>query len=279
MNNDENIWQKPDDWFNKWIKGIGDSTANVHTNILKSIFFFNREKIRQSVTAVYEEITEPLKEPKIRFIKKGITPVDSILHIEEAYVEYPMFRKALTYPHLANEEIITGLLDSDPFLFLNLYEYEFPKVRWHIYRNSGNIEQAEDIFQDALVRILEKVNQNDFDLTCDFGTYLFSVCKNLWYAQLRKQKIDLISTPDNKVDQENKVEYIDPEEKPDDYESIAQAIGNLGENCQKLLNLFYYKQQNWETIAEMLGYSTAANARNQKYKCLERIRKLITDSN
>jgi hypothetical protein len=49
----------------------------------------------------------------------------------------------------------------------------------------------------------------------------------------------------------------------------------LGDPCKELLECFYYKNLSWSEIASRLGYSSAASARNQKYKCLERIRKAV----
>jgi hypothetical protein len=43
----------------------------------------------------------------------------------------------------------------------------------------------------------------------------------------------------------------------------------------KGLKSYYYKNQSWDEIASSLGYASAASARNQKYKCLERIRKTL----
>ena len=59
---------------------------------------------------------------------------------------------------------------------------------------------------------------------------------------------------------------------PDIYEYVKIAIETLGDPCKQLLELHYYKNLGWAEIASKLGYANAASARNQKYKCLERIR-------
>lgn len=62
---------------------------------------------------------------------------------------------------------------------------------------------------------------------------------------------------------------------PDVFESVNKAIETLGDPCRQLLECFYYENLSWVEIASSLGYSSAASARNQKYKCLERIRKSV----
>jgi DNA-directed RNA polymerase specialized sigma subunit len=42
--------------------------------------------------------------------------------------------------------------------------------------------------------------------------------------------------------------------------------------CYQLFQLFYYQSRSMREIADELGYSSEANARQQKYKCLTRLR-------
>jgi len=64
-------------------------------------------------------------------------------------------------------------------------------------------------------------------------------------------------------------------EESDMFELVSKAIESLGDPCKQLLELYYFENHSWETIAYLMKYSSAASARNQKYKCLERIRKII----
>ena len=57
------------------------------------------------------------------------------------------------------------------------------------------------------------------------------------------------------------------------YDRVAEVMDRLGDPCKTLLEWFYYRQKDWEFIASKLGYKDAASARNQKYKCLEKIRR------
>ena len=62
---------------------------------------------------------------------------------------------------------------------------------------------------------------------------------------------------------------------PDIFENVNRAIETLGDPCKQLLECYYYKNLSWAAIASKLGYANAASARNQKYKCLERIRSKV----
>jgi hypothetical protein len=52
---------------------------------------------------------------------------------------------------------------------------------------------------------------------------------------------------------------------------------NLGEPCKSLLESYYLQKKSMVAIAEEFGYTNADNAKNQKYKCLMRLKKLFFD--
>lgn len=69
-----------------------------------------------------------------------------------------------------------------------IYQQHFPSIKRYILNNSGTEADAEDIFQDAMVVILEKYMLDDFKLTATLKTYIYAVSKNLWLKKLRTKK-------------------------------------------------------------------------------------------
>jgi hypothetical protein len=58
---------------------------------------------------------------------------------------------------------------------------------------------------------------------------------------------------------------------------MEKAMLNLGEPCKSLLEAFYIQKKNMVDIARSFGYTNADNAKNQKYKCLMRLKKIFFD--
>jgi hypothetical protein len=56
---------------------------------------------------------------------------------------------------------------------------------------------------------------------------------------------------------------------------MEHAMRNLGEPCKSLLEAFYIQKKPMLEIADDFGYTNADNAKNQKYKCLMRLKKLF----
>ena len=71
-------------------------------------------------------------------------------------------------------------------------------------------------------------------------------------------------------------EDVDEHEKRDqEFVIMEKAIGSLGEPCKSLIEAFYIQKRNMQDIASQFGYTNADNAKNQKYKCLMRLKKLF----
>lgn len=65
------------------------------------------------------------------------------------------------------------------------------------------------------------------------------------------------------------------EKRDQEFVMMEKAIGSLGEPCKSLIEAFYIQKRNMQEIASHFGYTNADNAKNQKYKCLMRLKKLF----
>jgi len=53
------------------------------------------------------------------------------------------------------------------------------------------------------------------------------------------------------------------------------ALKLLGEPCKTIIEAFYIHNHSMQDICEQFGYTNADNAKTQKYKCLQRLKKLF----
>ena len=71
-------------------------------------------------------------------------------------------------------------------------------------------------------------------------------------------------------------EEMEEHEKRDtEFTMMERAMNGLGEPCKSLLEAFYIEKKSMDQIALTFGYTNADNAKNQKYKCLMRLKKLF----
>ena len=175
-----------------------------------------------------------------------------------------------------NEELLHGILRNDNLILQHIYKNFFYKINFFIKKNSGDDEDSNDVFQEAIIIIYRKLKANDLVLDCSFETYLYSVCRFLWLKQLEKRKTEREKIQDNHDFNEdiydNSFETtVDMNEK---YKLYQKHFKNLGKDCQKILQLFFDKVS-LRQIAQMMGYQSEKYAKKRKYKCKEYLVKSI----
>ena len=151
-------------------------------------------------------------------------------------------------------------------VFTTLYKY-FPVVKKMILANGGRSEDAEDIYQEALIVFYKKAGSPDFKLTSSINTYLYSICRFMWKDQLKKQQKQVFTDIEKEVIEES--EFIAEIETENQFKLAEKVISELGERCKELLLLFYFQSKKLKDIATKMGYNSENTAKNQKYKCLE----------
>lgn len=176
---------------------------------------------------------------------------------------------------LNEQALLKGLAQNDSKAVEALYKSHFGMIQHFVTNNNGSFDDARDIFQEAMITLYEKVQLDNFALTCQIKTYLFSICKNLWLKRL--QQMGKYSTPLSAQEETVSVEDdLDQFEKKDAAFAIMdRALNSLGEPCKSLLEGYYLNKKGMQELASQFGYTNADNAKNQKYKCLMRLKKLF----
>ena len=175
-----------------------------------------------------------------------------------------------------NEQaLLKGLANNDSKAVETLYKSHFGMIQHFVTNNNGSLDDARDIFQEAMITLYEKVQTDSFSLTCQIKTYLFSICKHLWLKRL--QQMGRYSTPLSTEEESVSVEMdMDESAKKDAAFAIMdRALNSLGEPCKSLLEGYYLNKKDMQALATEFGYTNSDNAKNQKYKCLMRLKKLF----
>lgn len=170
-------------------------------------------------------------------------------------------------------KIETNYFTKYDFKFDQLYTDNFQKILTYVQKNSGVKADAEDLFQDALIVLIKKLSDEKFVLSVSINTYLYAICKNLWLKKLRGKhttySIEEIQSTDFLI------EFNDSQE--DSLFSINKLntyLNKITSHCNKLLNDIYFRAKSIFEIQLNYGYSSKRNAQNQKYKCLEQLRRV-----
>jgi len=179
---------------------------------------------------------------------------------------------------LTDNEYIEGLRLSDNAVIRSVYKKFYPAIMRMVLNNNGTEQEAKDVFQESVLVLYHHVQKQNFILSCALQTYLYSVAKRLWLKQIHKKSSTLklderFYEGDDFAEAESKVDVY--EEREQNLDKMHESIASLGEPCKTLLTDFYMARLGMDEIAEKFGYTNADNAKNQKYKCLQRLKKIF----
>lgn len=151
-----------------------------------------------------------------------------------------------------------------------LYRKAFPLVARHISKTGGTLEEAKDVFHDALVIYMEKTAVSGIELTHSEKSYIFGIAKHLWSknsSQNKRQASQNVHTVEPRLPEEGYHEIETPK--------LLELLKSTGQKCLDLLSAFYYERLDMEKLADKFGFSGARSATVQKHKCLEKIKTTV----
>jgi DNA-directed RNA polymerase specialized sigma24 family protein len=166
---------------------------------------------------------------------------------------------------MQKQDLIEGLKDRER-LFINLYQKAFPAFARFVRRMGGELDDAKDIFQDALLAWYEKSVSSNLTITKSEPAYLLGVAKYLWIKRYKKSLNEVSLLADMEFDGiiENPLNLSEPK--------LLRFLESAGQKCMNLLKSFYYDKLSPATLAKQYGFSGERSATAQKYKCLEKVR-------
>jgi len=175
------------------------------------------------------------------------------------------------------QDLLKGLADNDRMVIETIYKENYKMVQTLVTNNNGTPEDAKDLFQESIIVLYEKVKSGSLELNCQIKTYLYSVCRRLWLKRLTQMQrlLPEVENMEEVIAVEDELEA--HEQRNADFHLMERAMLGLGEPCKSLLEAYYLQKRTMMEIAHRFGYTNADNAKNQKYKCLMRLKKLFFD--
>ena len=150
-----------------------------------------------------------------------------------------------------------------------LYRNTFPMVAKFVSGKGGSLDQAKDIFQDAIVVWYERsATPYKFMINSD-AAYIFGIAKNLWYKEFSAEKHTV------PLDAESGEEFGDKVADELSSDKILGLLEATGKKCMELLKSFYYDKHNMRELASGFGFGSVRSATVQKFKCLEKVRETV----
>ena len=173
-------------------------------------------------------------------------------------------------------EIIESIRNGENNKALNyLYRDPLNKIRKYVLTNSGSMDDANDVFQDAVITFFHYVRTGKYKEEYDLDGFLYRVAKNAWIDKVRKNSKMVAS-----------FDHADFEEDADDnilaqllskekLKFFHQIFDQLEENCKTILRYVLFEKKTMKEIKELLGYKHENVVKSQHYRCKQYFSKLL----
>ena len=158
---------------------------------------------------------------------------------------------------------------------VTLYQSNRKPILSYITRNNGTADDAEDLLQEALIVLWERVRSGRFEYHAKLGTFVFGTVKNMWLRRLARMKRESPArlNPDEHADGGGSL--LDDLIENERVLLVRSALEKLGEQCRKLLLFFYWEELSMEEIATHMGFANADTVKSKKYQCKKELEKIV----
>ncbi len=172
-----------------------------------------------------------------------------------------------------DQVLIAGIIDGDQRILTRFYKENVRYIQGFILRNYGNPEDVEDVFQDALVVLYQKLKSGLLQLKVPVRTYFYGICKNLWRNRLRKRERFIVEERENEAEEDTNDSITKSIENQEREHLYRKHFQKLSTDNRQLLDLFFEGRSTKE-ISKITGY-TEGYTRKKKFDAKRQLLKMI----
>jgi RNA polymerase sigma factor (sigma-70 family) len=174
-----------------------------------------------------------------------------------------------------DSRLLEALRNGDDGALEELFRRNRRPVASLVIRSHGTEDDVEDVLQEALVVLWERIRSGSFEYQARLSTFIYATAKNIWMRRLARQRRELPAdsemfevaggdpTPDEELEGNERIA------------AVQAAMEKIGNPCRELLLLYYWEERSMEEIAGRLGFANADTAKSKKYQCKKALEQLV----
>jgi RNA polymerase sigma factor (sigma-70 family) len=174
-----------------------------------------------------------------------------------------------------DERIVERIRRGDEAALVDLYHSSRRMIGALVERNSGSQDDADDILQESLVIVWERVRAGTFEPQAKLTTFLYGIAQNLWLRRLARMKRERPSDIDPDVAVSDDPSPLEELIESESVTMLRDALDRLGEPCRSVLLLYYYEECSMQEIAVRLGFANADTVKSKKYQCKKALEEMV----
>jgi len=174
-----------------------------------------------------------------------------------------------------DSKLLDALRNGDDSVLEELFDKNRRSVASLVIRNNGTEDDVEDILQESLIVLWERIRKGTFEYQAKLSTFIYATAKNIWLRKLARQRREFTSTVETfDIPNGDSTPYEEMEEN-ERVLAVEHAMEEIGNPCRDILLLYYWEEQTMEAIAVKLGFANADTVKSKKYQCKKALEKLV----
>jgi len=165
-----------------------------------------------------------------------------------------------------DKEALRRIRTNDRTILGELFSRNINMIVSYVTQNWGTAADAEDLLQEAIVIVWQKVCTDELRLTAKLSTYLMAIVKNIWRDESRRRRRGEHSPLSHNII-DSQPQTLDSIILDEEAEMVQRGLNGIGLTCRKLLTLFYFEERNFKDIARLMEFASADVAKSKKYQC------------
>ena len=175
----------------------------------------------------------------------------------------------------SDAKILDLIRKGDDKGLVMLYEANRKPIRALVTRNNGTEDDANDLLQEAVIVLWERIRTGRFEYKAQLSTFIYATVKNLWLRRLARTRREAPADIEALSGRIEEASTLDVLVESEEAQAVSKALTQLGDPCKTLLILYYWEQRTMEQIAATLHFANADTAKSKKYQCKKALQKLL----
>ncbi|MCK9210756.1 MAG: RNA polymerase sigma factor [Ignavibacteriaceae bacterium] len=175
-------------------------------------------------------------------------------------------------------DLVRRFLDGDEVSFNKLVRKYQAKIYWHARRMTGNHLDSDEIVQEVLLVLYDKLKNFNFQSSLFTWIYRITITRSINYIKKQKlRRFISFDSPENigLSTDEDLVKNIEDKEK---LKKLDRVLQKLPEKQREIFILRHFDELSYEEIAQITGKSVGGLKANY-FHAFEKVNKLMRNDN
>jgi len=172
-----------------------------------------------------------------------------------------------------------SLLAGQDSGFEHLYKLLHHRIANFVFASGGSRQDTKTVVHESVITLMFNLHYGKYiwHEEAELMTYVTSIARHKW-SEMRRKSARLLSLDPNDLppniddSQQTATNERDFEQR---WLAVEKGLALMGEKCRQSIELFYFQQKSMHEIAALLGWANDDVAKKEKYRCLQKLRRLV----